>query len=64
MQRIAPGSRSATMTLRSSFAAFVLAMILAFLLGCASAPQQRSAGEYLADCMTTARVKSSILLKV
>ena len=52
------------MTLRSSFAAFVLAMILAFLLGCASAPQQRSAGEYLADSMTTARVKSSILLKV
>jgi len=39
------------MTPRSSFAAFEFAMKPAFLLGGASAPRQRRAGEYLADSM-------------
>jgi len=51
MQRIAPGPRSATMSPRSSFATFAFAMIPVFVLGGASAPRQRRAGEYLADSM-------------
>lgn len=43
------------------FAAFFFAILLAFLLGCASTPTHEGTGEYMDDSVITTKVKAAIL---
>ena len=40
---------------------FFIALLYAFMLGCASSPKQESTGEYVDDTVITARVKAAIV---
>jgi len=42
------------------FAIFVLAILLASALGCASTPTQEGTGEYVDDSVITAKVKAAV----
>jgi hypothetical protein len=55
-------TRSITMTISisSRFGAFILAILLASLLGCAGTSTQSSTGEYIDDTVITTRVKAAI----
>jgi len=48
------------MTLPSRFAAFLSAILMVSLLGCASTPTQEGTGELLDDSVVTARVKTAL----
>ena len=43
------------------FSAFLLTVLFASFLGCASTPTQEGTGEYIDDTVITAKVKASIL---
>ena len=43
------------------FSAFVLAALLATMLGCAGGPQKERTGEYVDDTVITTKVKAAIL---
>jgi hyperosmotically inducible protein len=43
------------------FSAFVLAALLATMLGCAGGPQKEGTGEYVDDTVITTKVKAAIL---
>ena len=40
---------------------FFVALLYAFMLGCAASPKQESTGEYVEDTVITAKVKAAIL---
>lgn len=40
---------------------FLVALLCAFMFGCASSPKQESTGEYIDDAVITTRVKAAIL---
>lgn len=40
---------------------FILAIMLATLLGCASSPKQEGTGEYIDDSIITTKVKAAVL---
>lgn len=40
--------------------AFILAIVLATLLGCASTPKQEGTGEYIDDSVITTKVKAAV----
>ena len=42
------------------FIAFILATLLAFLLGCAGTPTKEGTGEYVDDTVVTSKVKAAI----
>lgn len=48
------------MQLRKRFPAFVLAVLLLSMLGCASTPTQEGTGEYIDDSVITTKVKTAI----
>ena len=48
------------MTRLNRFSAFLLAMFMAFLFGCASTPKQEGTGEYLDDSVVTTKVKAAL----
>ena len=48
------------MTSRKGILAFIAALLLATLLGCAGTSRQESTGEYIDDTVITARVKAAI----
>lgn len=48
------------MTSRKGIFAFIAALLLATLLGCAGTSKQESTGEYIDDTVITARVKAAI----
>ena len=48
------------MRLPNGFVAFILAIVLASLAGCAGTATQESTGEYLDDTVITTRVKAAI----
>ena len=48
------------MRLRNGFITFILAVVLAFLAGCAGTATQESTGEYVDDTVITTRVKTAI----
>ena len=48
------------MTLPSRFVTFILAILLASLLGCAGTPTKEGTGEYFDDTVITTRVKAAI----
>ncbi len=48
------------MTSRKGIFAFIAALLLATLLGCAGTSNQESAGEYIDDSVITAKVKTAI----
>lgn len=43
------------------FSAFLLIVVFAFFLGCASQPKQEGTGEYIDDTVITTKVKAAIL---
>jgi osmotically-inducible protein OsmY len=49
------------MTSRKGIFAFIAALLLATLLGCAGTSKQESTGEYIDDSVITTRVKAAIL---
>jgi osmotically-inducible protein OsmY len=49
------------MRLSNRFVAFMLAILLAALAGCAGTPTTESTGEYIDDTVITAKVKAAIL---
>lgn len=48
------------MKLSSRFATFFFAMLMAFLVGCASSARQEGTGEYFDDTVITTKVKAAI----
>lgn len=48
------------MSLLKSLTTFSLAILLAFLLGCAGTPTKEGTGEYVDDTVITAKVKAAI----
>ena len=44
----------------NKFAAFILAILLASLLGCAGSPTKEGTGEYVDDSVITTKVKAAI----
>lgn len=48
------------MTSRKGIFAFIAALLLATLVGCAGTSNQESAGEYIDDSVITAKVKTAI----
>lgn len=48
------------MSVTKKFVAFILAVLLASLLGCAGTSKQESTGEYIDDTVITTRVKAAI----
>ena len=48
------------MTSRKGIFAFIAALLLAALLGCAGTPKQESTGEYIDDSVITTKVKAAI----
>ena len=48
------------MTSRKGIFAFIAALLLATLLGCAGTSNQESTGEYIDDSLITAKVKTAI----
>ncbi len=43
------------------FSSFFIALLCAFILGCASTPKQEGTGEYIDDTVITAKVKAAIV---
>ncbi len=43
------------------FSSFIIALLCAFILGCASTPKQEGTGEYIDDTVITAKVKAAIV---
>ncbi|HUY02701.1 MAG TPA: BON domain-containing protein [Rhodocyclaceae bacterium] len=48
------------MTQSKRFSAFMLTVLLAILVGCASTPKQEGTGEYLDDAVLTTKVKAAV----
>jgi osmotically-inducible protein OsmY len=48
------------MTQLTSFSAFLLAVLLASFLGCASTSKQEGTGEYIDDTVITTKVKAAV----
>ena len=48
------------MRLSNRFATFILAILLAFTLGCAGTPTKEGTGEYFDDTVITTKVKTAI----
>lgn len=48
------------MRLSNRFATFILAILLAFTLGCAGTPTKEGTGEYFDDTVITTKVKAAI----
>lgn len=48
------------MTLANRFMTFIVAILLASVLGCAGTPTQESSGEYFDDTVITGKVKAAI----
>ena len=48
------------MTRSKRFSAFMLTILLAILLGCASTPKQEGTGEYFDDAVLTTKVKAAV----
>jgi len=53
--------REVIMISRTGIHAFISAIVLATLLGCAGTSRQESTGEYIDDTVITTRVKAAIL---
>lgn len=49
------------MTQSKRFSAFMLTILLAILVGCASTPKQEGTGEYFDDAVLTTKVKAAVL---
>ena len=49
------------MRLSNRFVTFIVAILLASLLGCAATPKQEGTGEYFDDTVITTKVKAAIL---
>lgn len=43
------------------YSTFLLVLVLAFFVGCASTPKQEGTGEYVDDTVITAKVKAAVL---
>ncbi|HUW36592.1 MAG TPA: BON domain-containing protein [Rhodocyclaceae bacterium] len=48
------------MTQSRRFSAFMLTVLLAILVGCASTPRQEGTGEYFDDAVLTTKVKAAV----
>lgn len=48
------------MTRSRRFSAFMLTILLAILVGCASTPRQEGTGEYFDDAVLTTKVKAAV----
>ncbi|OIQ92507.1 osmotically-inducible protein Y precursor [mine drainage metagenome] len=48
------------MTRSRRFSAFMLTVLLAILVGCASTPKQEGTGEYFDDAVLTTKVKAAV----
>jgi len=49
------------MTQLKRFSTFILMLVLASFLGCASTPKQEGTGEYVDDTVITTKVKAAVL---